>query len=642
MRLPSSYTNLTGRHTLRADQSVMEEVTKADGPAVDLEKDRSLVTNLDFETWLPFAAKTYHISPRIEDYVVIPTPICPADLPNRNGIGFPLQELVRYQPPPISRQVYKAWAGTPVHLEHCFAGSTKVRTRRGLKDISAIQVGDKVLTHKNRYRRVTKVFENGTKALYQIDAYGTTKPILATGNHPMWVVGRGQIFGDGGVSGARYKKETLAGIKPHFRPVTDVYPLDYLVLPLYIGGDQRVDPALAFLTGLYAAEGNLAPTNRHTGAFNAVVFTFAYNEKALMDKAVSCAQALGLPYTKSYYKDKGTAAFCIKDPEFAQLMYDLVGVYSHTKRVKPLMHGWDAEALSWFVGGYASGDGSIKSGRLRCITVSQDLAHDIQAILGHLGVPATANGRGWASMFTEKYTRRGEQRKNKGGKPWRNTTDTFCVSSAGNEIQHLIPYMVNRSLSEKQRVKEVGPKIIVGKNYLLLPISSIRKVHSEPVFNLEVEEDHTYVAGGVIVHNCNEDCTKAYGVVLDAALTRIQGYGGGKYWKVMGLAAVDKNKHPDIAQELVDGSIQTFSMGALADYFTCSVCGAPAYGEDERYKNCPHITHTQDVNFRIVNNHGMRKLAFLWAHGLSPIEFSIVRDPAWVVAHYDQVLLQGK
>lgn len=73
---------------------------------------------LDFATWLPSAAKLYQISPDVRAYVLATIPICPSDLPNRNGIGFPLDELLKFQPPPVARQAYKAWTGCPMHYEH--------------------------------------------------------------------------------------------------------------------------------------------------------------------------------------------------------------------------------------------------------------------------------------------------------------------------------------------------------------------------------------------------------------------------------------------------------------------------------------------------------------------------------------------
>lgn len=93
-------------------------VTAADtGHVIDI-KDNQQIHSLDYPTWLPFAAKLYEISPNIEDYIIISVPICPSDLPNRNGIGFPIAELTKFQPPPVSRMAYKAWAGTPLHYDH--------------------------------------------------------------------------------------------------------------------------------------------------------------------------------------------------------------------------------------------------------------------------------------------------------------------------------------------------------------------------------------------------------------------------------------------------------------------------------------------------------------------------------------------
>lgn len=79
--------------------------------------DEQSVQALDL-SFLPFAAKNYNISPNIEDYVIFSTIICPSDLPNRNGIAFPLAELAKFTPTPNPHFVYKAWIGCPAHCEH--------------------------------------------------------------------------------------------------------------------------------------------------------------------------------------------------------------------------------------------------------------------------------------------------------------------------------------------------------------------------------------------------------------------------------------------------------------------------------------------------------------------------------------------
>lgn len=67
--------------------------------------------------WLPMASSVYKISPNIEDYVTVPVIIMPTDLPNRNLVAFPFQELSDFQPH-IGDLTYRGWKGKPVYTEH--------------------------------------------------------------------------------------------------------------------------------------------------------------------------------------------------------------------------------------------------------------------------------------------------------------------------------------------------------------------------------------------------------------------------------------------------------------------------------------------------------------------------------------------
>ena len=57
---------------------------------------------VDVEDWLPAASKQYHISPKLEDYIIVPVIAFFSDLPNRNSVGFPLQELIKFNPESLS------------------------------------------------------------------------------------------------------------------------------------------------------------------------------------------------------------------------------------------------------------------------------------------------------------------------------------------------------------------------------------------------------------------------------------------------------------------------------------------------------------------------------------------------------------
>lgn len=178
------------------------------------------------------------------------------------------------------------------------------------------------------------------------------------------------------------------------------------------------------------------------------------------------------------------------------------------------------------------------------------------------------------------------------------------------------------------------PSDLPNRNGIGFPLAELVKYQPPPI-SRQVFKAWT----GTPVHyeHENEDCTTALGVVFDTALTRITGFGGGKFWKVMGLVGVDKNKYPDIANRMLNNQLVTGSMGALADDFTCSVCGAKAH--EHQHMNCSHITSTKHVNWRMVDDHGRKQLAYLNAHSLSPIEFSLVESPAWVPALSEELLL---
>jgi len=72
---------------------------------------------LDVKRWLPQASKIYKISKDINDYLVVPVCIFLSDLPNRNGVAFPLQELVKFNPD-TGDLAYRSWKGKPTFMEH--------------------------------------------------------------------------------------------------------------------------------------------------------------------------------------------------------------------------------------------------------------------------------------------------------------------------------------------------------------------------------------------------------------------------------------------------------------------------------------------------------------------------------------------
>jgi hypothetical protein len=74
-------------------------------------------TLIDAPKWLPFAAEKYQISANINDYVIVPVTIMYSDLPNRNMVSFPFNELTSFNPSQ-AQLAYTTWKGRPTFVEH--------------------------------------------------------------------------------------------------------------------------------------------------------------------------------------------------------------------------------------------------------------------------------------------------------------------------------------------------------------------------------------------------------------------------------------------------------------------------------------------------------------------------------------------
>lgn len=192
-----------------------------------------------------------------------------------------------------------------------------------------------------------------------------------------------------------------------------------------------------------------------------------------------------------------------------------------------------------------------------------------------------------------------------------------------NICPHIEGYIIVNTL--------VCPSDIPNRNGIAFPAKELARFLPPPTNRMAYK---AWTGCPVHLEHDNEVHERAYGVILDSAMTKIHGYGGGKLWKVMGLLAIDKDKHPDIAQKVLTKEINTYSMGAMVDYFTCGYCGTECNSQHV----CSHITSPKNVNWKEVRDYdGSSHLAFLNAHNIQPIECSIVADPAWAPALSDEV-----
>jgi len=177
----------------------------------------------------------------------------------------------------------------------------------------------------------------------------------------------------------------------------------------------------------------------------------------------------------------------------------------------------------------------------------------------------------------------------------------------------------------------ICPSDIPNRNGIGFPLAELLKFQPPPVARQSYK---AWTGCPLHYEHRNEIHEDAYGIILDTAMRKITGYGGGKLWKVMGLIGIDRTKHPEMARRVIAGDINTYSMGALVDSFSCSYCGS----EVTKKHTCGHVNLQRDIDWNEVRSwDNKRHIAFRNAHGIQPIETSLVESPAWTTALSDAV-----
>ena len=425
-------------------------------------------------------------------------------VPKGVEVGLPLQAYFRINAEnagQFERTLIIADEGSKVHyVEGCFTAGAKVETVDGRMNIEDIGYDDQVLTHKGRFRKVNHLQKRKYSGdLYRIRYYGdSTEMLEVTDEHPILVVRRKRDRN----RNKRWEKEWL---KPG-----ELNKHDYLVMPVermtqasgsyrfevkkwdrkkrsYVS--EKVEVALSGdffrLIGYYLAEGSIS-----SGAY--LNFSFADDEREYIEdvkQLVKNVFGVEKSLESKHKKNHGTSVvFC--SVKLCRI-FEKFGKRNYLKTIPDWMISVDPMIQGELVRGWFRGDGNYynrahKSGykeTFRINTTSEVLARRMRKVLTRLGIAAFMNAR----------DRSGEGRR---------TMYTLGVS--GDQMK-LFGEKVGIKVSDKMNGKHRASMFGIDNDYLYLPIKSIekKKVRMVDVYNFGVEDDESYVANGVAVHNCS-------------------------------------------------------------------------------------------------------------------------------------------
>lgn len=358
----------------------------------------------------------------------------------------------------------------------CFIAGTLIHTEDGFKPIEDVKVGDKVLTHTNRYCNVEKTGSKPSDDIYILKG-SMFDTITCTGNHPFYARK---------MSRKGHNNERTFD-KPGWIEAKDLNKNTYLgyaintknELPIWNGSiDNRYghnrqvnklqplldNPYFWYLMGRYVGDG-WKYTNEKYGS-GIIICCSGRNHESL----VNALQALDIHFYQR--KEPTVIKLYISMNEMNQFV-SRYGYYSHGKKIDAETINLPINLLEGFINGIIDSDGCYTNNEHKVTTVSRELAYGLQQCI--------------AKAF---------HRPVKMYKTIRNPT---CIIEGRMVNQRDTYTIVWHTDGRKQ------DHAFYDDGYIWFPLKSVKKIDCNAiVYNLQVAEDHSYTANGTIVHNCQD------------------------------------------------------------------------------------------------------------------------------------------
>lgn len=450
----------------------------------------------------------------------------------------------------------------------CFIAGTMVTMADGTRvPIEDVQPGDMVLTHKGRAREVLNKqihgVENGHWNTRRIRAQGVPNEIVATDIHPFFVYRAAEVCACGcgeplpdyapPKSGLKHKYTTRRMsrrfkvghdkriLNPNGSYSLDEYRerkarLDEITSPkmeevkaadLKVGdflcfpraevenATGGVTGGLARLLGYFLAEGSFL---KYKGDPVEVQFNFAMSEKDTYVAEVVELLRREFPEANDPWTqdrpERDTCVVHISGREVTAWFHRHGGEYSHRKRMSDEAMSWPTEMHRHVVGAWLNGDGHLHSihGNTSGTTTSYDLACQMHLLMARVGVYTRmeCNIAG-QSVEVRQVVNGGVVVRDKATGKF----PAFTLVAGQTDSQPLSGY-TDKVIDNPTFFSR---EFRVLDDVVMFPITSVEvDTYEGWVYDMEVEEDHSYVVEGVAVHNCSVEetiCTKCGNVAVD-------------------------------------------------------------------------------------------------------------------------------
>ena len=386
----------------------------------------------------------------------------------------------------------KVCAGRPVGLAwfspDCFEAGTLILTATGYKPIERVKEGDIVLTHKMRWRPVTATMQTEREEMI-IKGYGHPGIVCSTG-HPFYVETRSKVWNN------ERRNYDCVYSKPTWKKASELTNNDYwgtptFVEPLPIPDVKKtnnksvsipVDERLLWLAGRYTGDG----WTRFDDDRGDVVIICGRRDIEYLKEKLNMWKRSGErckdgELAWNFREVRTGGQFTCSCRALVKWLRENFGHLATGKKIPAWLFGAPLSYKKAFLDGYIGADGHLAGNLVEASTVSKELAFGLRTLVA--------------------------------------TTDrspmVYFQKQSGNVIEgRKVNVKPIYKVKWREGLDEAHTQTHVADEILWAPIREVKNTGNRKVFyNISVDEDESYIAEGLIVHNCKH-FSKAKGAAL--------------------------------------------------------------------------------------------------------------------------------
>lgn len=392
--------------------------------------------------------------------------------------------------------------GTKVPFDVCFIAGTLVETSEGIVPIENVDKNTIVVTHTGRHALASSIVQRSySGCMVRLKVKGVHESTSCTAKHPYSIIRAKDLYQ------CTYRKKARCTPapgtntclrcgrelpRPEWIAAEEIEVGDYAVYPKYANNSEvgSFSTDRAYVLGRFAGDGHLAYGCRRKDKTRdlAGVHVAIEDDQDLLDAYTEALKRIS-PSGVHVYQIKDERAFNVytTNRKLANEASTLIGHYSATKSIGEAVFAWSDDAKMAFIGGYLDSDGYVdaRNGMGAFSTISASLAYKLRSLFASINIPATVCVKEQVGGFAGAKHR-------------------ATVSIGRSSTAKLIDFSVKARKYAHQNTRQYAHTFVTDK-HLCAAITSIEywDATNIDVYNMSVQGDESYIAGGVSVHNCS-------------------------------------------------------------------------------------------------------------------------------------------